>query len=410
MTSTSPRYTSTGSDQDVSADAIPAASSDAGRAAGGRRATGLAVPRRRRVVMFVSATAGTGIAALALGMWLGGNLTESQIDGLAVGGTGDLTGWGLPAAKLVLDLSSVGVIGLLLACLLLPGAARGAAGGDTAATARRCLRTATWLALAWAVANAALLLFSWSDVVAQPVTDLPLGKIFTDTAGTFPDAGGYITSTALALVIAAGVAVTETGRGAIVLLPLAIYNLVPMALEGHASHGTVLKYSIAVHVIAVSLWVGGLAALLVHVRGKPALLAVTVPRFSTIALACYTAIAATGIVAGWELLGSVPAVWGSRYGVVVMLKAGALVTLGIFGWWHRRRTVPPIRTDGGPRSRRAFVRLAAAEVAVMVAAVAIAVALSRSASPDTILLHSNRKAISAPAVRPGGPAAAAARP
>jgi putative copper export protein len=428
MTSTSPRHTSTGSAQNAlenasrnasrnaslnaPTDASQDVSSDAGRATARQRAMGLAVPRKKQAVVFVAGIALTGIAALALGMWLGGNLSESQIDGLSVGGTGDLTGWGLPAAKLILDLSSVGVIGLLLACLLLPGAARGGSDGEptepteATATARRCLRTATWLALAWAGAGAALLLFSWSDVVAQPVADLPLGKIFTDTAGTFPDAGGYITGTALALVIAAGVAVTESGRGALVLLPLAIYNLVPMALEGHASHGTVLKYSIAVHVIAVSLWVGGLAALLTHVRGKPALLAVAVPRFSTIALACYTAVAATGIIAGWQLLGSVSAVWGSRYGVVVMLKAGALIALGIFGWWHRRRTIPHLRTDHGRRARRAFVRLAAAEVAVMVAAVAIAVALSRSASPDTILLHSNRGAgASAPAGRPGTPQA-----
>jgi putative copper export protein len=102
-------------------------------------------------------------------------------------------------------------------------------------------------------------------------------------------------------------------------------------------------------------------------------------------------VAASGILAAWELLGSVPAVWGSRYGVVVMLKAAALITLGIFGWWHRRHTVHQIRTAEGGRARRAFIQLTAAEVVVMVAAVAIAVALSRTASPDAILLHSLQK-------------------
>jgi putative copper resistance protein D len=206
----------------------------------------------------------------------------------------------------------------------------------------------------------------------------------------FPAAADFITSTALALVIAVAISITQTRRGALILLPLAVYNLTPMALQGHASHGTVLKYSLIVHVIAMSLWVGGLAALLIHVRGEPALLAVAVPRFSTIALGCYAAIATSGIIAAWQLLGSVSAIWGSRYGVVVTLKAAALITLGIFGWWHRRHTVQRIRTSEDSRSRRAFIRLAAAEIAVMVAAVAIAVALSRSASPDTILLHSNR--------------------
>ncbi len=338
-------------------------------------------------MVFVAATAIAGVAAFVLAMWLGGNLTQSKINGISIGGTGSFTEWGLPASKLVMNVSSIGVIGMLLTCLLLPGHDR-----ELSATARRCLRTASRLALAWGISNAALLLFSWSDLSAQPVTGLPIGKLFTDTTRTFPDSPDYIASTALALVIAAAVSITQTRRGTLILLPLALYNLLPMTLQGHASHGTVLEYSLIVHVIALSLWVGGLAALLTHVRREPALLAVAVPRFSTIALGCYAVVATSGIVAAWQLLGSVSAVWGSRYGVVVMLKAAALITLGIFGWWHRRYTVHRIRTSEGSRSRHAFIRLAAAEVVVMLAAVAIAVALSRSASPDTIELHSTRKA------------------
>lgn len=341
-------------------------------------------PKRRSVLVFVAATAITGVAALVLGMWLAGNLTKSYIGPMSVGGTGDVTGWGLPASKLVMDLSSIGVIGMLLTCLLLPSNGR-----ELSAPARRCLRTARWLALVWAVSNAALLMFSWSDVVARPVTALPVGKLFTDTAKTFPDAAAFMTSTALALVIAVAVYITETRRGVLLLLPLALYDLVPMTVVGHASHGALIKYSIVVHVIAMALWVGGLAALVIHVRREPALLAVAVPRFSTLALYCYIGVAVSGIVASWQLLGSVSAVWGSRFGVLVMLKAAALIALGIFGWWHRRHTLSRIRTGTSGRSRRAFLRLAAAEIVVMVAAVAIAVALSRAASPDTIRLHGN---------------------
>lgn len=344
--------------------------------------------------MFVAAAAVAGAAALALGMWLGGNLTQSQINGLAIGGTGDFTGWGLAASKLLMDLSSIGVVGMLTARLLLPK-------NDSQAsdTAQRCTRTAARLALIWGVSSAALLLFSWSNVVAVPVTDLPIGKLFTDTARTFPDAAEFVAGTCLALVIAAALFLTQTWLGALIVLPLAIYNLLPMALQGHAAHGDVLKYSLVVHVVAMSLWVGGLAALLTHVRKEPTLLAVAVPRFSTLALGCYTAVAASGIVAAWNLLGSVPALWESRYGVVLTLKAAALITLGILGWWHRRHTVRLIRAGEGVRSRHAFIRLAAAEVVVMVAAVALAVALSRSASPDSILLHSNRE-LPAPSARP----------
>lgn len=341
---------------------------------------------RRRVGVFVLVTAVAGVVVLALAMWLGGNLTQSTINGLVIGGTGDLTAWGLSAAKLVMDVSSVGVIGLLLTCVLLPEPE-----GQPTPTARGCRRTAGRLAVVWAVSTAALLVFTWSDVVDLSVTRLPWGDLFTRTGTVFPDVADYLSATAVAVVIAVGVRVIERRWGALVLLVLAAYNLVPMALQGHASHGTVLKYSLVVHVIAVSLWVGGLGALLWQVRQQPALLAVAVPRFSGIALGCYVAIAGSGIVAVWVLLGSVPAVWGSRYGVLVMLKAGALLALGILGWWHRRHTVHRIRTSpDDTRARRAFVHLAAAEILIMVIAVALAVALSRTASPDTIILHGNQ--------------------
>ncbi|HKN98568.1 MAG TPA: CopD family protein [Pseudonocardiaceae bacterium] len=356
------------------------------RTVAARRSVDLRSLPRHRVRLFVLATAVAGIAALAIAMWLGGNLTQSTINGLVIGGTGDLTAWGLSVSKMVMDMSSVGVIGLLLTCLLLPEP-----DGEPSATARRCRRTASQLAVVWAVSTAALLVFTWSDVVDQQVTKLPFGKLFTATGSVFPDVADYISVTAVAVVIAAGIAVTDRWPGALVLLLLAGYNLVPMALQGHASHGTVLKYSLVVHVIAVSLWVGGLGALLLHVRGEPALLAVAVPRFSGVALGCYVAVAASGIVAVWVLLGSVPAVWGSRYGVLVMLKAGALIALGVLGWWHRRHTVSRIRaSQDDARARRAFVQLAAAEIVIMVVAVALAVALSRTASPDTIILHGNQ--------------------
>ena len=352
-----------------------------------RRAVANKKTRSSRAVLFVAGTIAVAVAALAMAMWLGGNLTQSTINGLVIGGTSNLTGWGLPASKLLMESASVGVIGMLLGALLLPQEADG-----PSQTARRCLRTASWLGLAWAISTAILLLFSWSDVVAEPVTQLSITQLFTNTSTTFPGAADFISSIAVALVIAVGTTVTWNRWGLLFLLLLACYDLVPMALQGHASHGTVLKYSLIVHVIAVSVWVGGLCALLMHMRAEPAQLAAVLPRFSRIALGCYAAVAASGILAVVLLLGTVPALWGSRYGVLVLLKSAALIALGVLGWWHRRHTVGRISGDDRDygRVRRAFVRLAAAEVVVMVVAIAIAVALSRTASPDTIVLHGNQ--------------------
>jgi putative copper export protein len=345
---------------------------------------------RRRAIVYVAATAVTGAAALALGLWLAGDFTFTYIEMMTVGGSSDVNGWGLPAFKLVMDLSAIGVIGLLLTCLLLPAHDR-----ELDAMARSCLRTATWLSLVASASTALLLMFTWSDVSAQPVTAFPFGKLFTDTAQTFPDAAVFLTSILLALVIAAGATITRTRRGALVLLLLAVYSLVTMGKEGNASHSGTITWSMVVHVSALSLWVGGLAVLVTHVRRDPELLAVVVPRFSTLAGVCYLAVAASGIVGASEMLDyTLPNLWGTRYGVLVMIKVGALIALGICGWWHRRRTVPRIRTGQGSRARRGFIRLAAAEVLIMVVAAALGVALSRTSSPDMIQDDSGRDGMS----------------
>jgi putative copper export protein len=345
------------------------------------------------VVWFAAGTAGAGAAALAVGMWLGGNLTQTQINGLAVGGTGGLTGWGLPTAKMVMDIAAVGVIGMLTACLLLPR--HTTQPGEVEAMIRRCSHTGAWLALAWAAATTALLIFAWSDVVALPITDLPLNQLFTDTTTAFPQAPDYISTLTLALVIAAALTLTHTRRGAALLLPLTLYNLIPMALQGHASHATTLKYTLITHITAMALWAGGLTALLTHLRHHPTLLATALPRFSTLALTCYTTVTASGLLATWQLLRSPPALWQTRYGTLITLKTAALIALGTLGWWHRRHTIPTITNPHNQHphnkhTHHAFTQLTAAEITIMTTAIAIAVTLSRTASPDTILQHSNR--------------------
>lgn len=337
--------------------------------------------RRKPIILFLTAAVVTGVVTLVVAMWLGGLLTESSFDGLLVGYRAGLTDFGLSASKSLVDLLSAGVIGMLLIRLLLPEQDR-----TPSPTARRCLRTGSQLALAWAIFGVVLTIFTWSDGAGTPVTNLPITKLFTDPVGIFPAAVDYLSTAVLALVIAVGIAVTESRLGTMILLPLALYNLVPIAMQGHRN-GDIQISSLIVHVMAVSLWVGGLAALLMHVRGQPALLAVAVPRFSTIALGCYVTIAVTGVIAAAVEFDSPPDdLWESRYGVLVMLLTTALITLGALAWWHRRYTVRLIRRQDA-RARRAFIQLAAAEMLVMVAAVVLAVVLSRTVSPDTGLEH-----------------------
>jgi len=135
--------------------------------------------------------------------------------------------------------------------------------------------------------------------------------------------------------------------------------------------------SLSVHVLAASVWIGGLMALILMLRGSTRVLPSALPRFSHVALLCFMSIGLSGLVDVWIRLATLDQLWTTEYGRLVLAKTGALVVLGGFGWWHRRRTIPAVR-DGCPG---AFLRLAAAEVVVMLAAIGLAVALSRTPPP-----------------------------
>jgi putative copper export protein len=325
---------------------------------------------QRRIVAYAATAAGGCAAALLFGLWLGGIWPQSQL--LT---TNAATAWGLPTSRLAVDLCAVGTVGMLITSILLPRE-----NGALSDTARRCLRSASRLAMAWAGAAMAMLLFSWSDVTGLDATRLPFSELFGPEDPSFPEATSYLFAAVLAMIIAASAGVTDSWRGATILLLLSGYNLLPLTTAGHASHSRTIGLAVTVHVVALALWIGGLAGLLIHVRRSPELLAVAVPRFSRLALACFIAVSVSGITVAWLNLESLPELWGSRYGLLVTWKATALISLGIFGWWHRRRTVRAVATK---RDRSAFLRLAAVEVVVMVATAALGVALSRTPTPAT---------------------------
>jgi putative copper resistance protein D len=329
---------------------------------------------RRRSTRFVAAAAGAAVVALAIGLWIGDELPKSDIPAGFVD-PGAATNLGLPFSRLVVDLSAIGTAGMLLTAILVPRT-----DGTLSDAARRCLTSAARSALVWAVATLVWLLFYWSDLLAVPVIRLPVAQLFHGAALSFPEAVRFMVAAAVALIVALGAIVTRSAWGAGVLLLLTGYNLLPFTTTGHAEHSPVIAYALTGHVFALVLWVGGLAGLLIHVRRSPALLAVAVPRFSALALACYVVVGGTGVVMAWLNLGAPAELWRSRYGVLVLGLAAAQAMLGIFGWWHRRHAV---RAVAERRSSGAFIRLAAAEAVIMACAVAFGVALSRATTPAT---------------------------
>ncbi len=122
---------------------------------------------------------------------------------------------------------------------------------------------------------------------------------------------------------------------------------------------------------------GGLLALGVYLRSSQ-VLAVALPRYSRVALGCFALVALSGVVMAWVALRTPSDLLTTPYGRLLLAKAALLGALGVFGHWHRRRTLPAVAAW----RPRAFVALAAVELVVMAAAAGLAVGLSRTAPPD----------------------------
>jgi putative copper resistance protein D len=133
-----------------------------------------------------------------------------------------------------------------------------------------------------------------------------------------------------------------------------------------------------VHVLALTLWCGGLVALVLLGTSDRRAYPVAVPRFSRLALWCAIAVAVSGVVNASVRIDGTADLLTTSYGRLVMLKALLMGVIACFGLWHRRRVIPQL---SGDVSRLLFLRIAAVEVLVMAATVGVAVALSRTPPP-----------------------------
>ncbi|MFB6510667.1 copper resistance CopC/CopD family protein [Streptomyces virginiae] len=113
------------------------------------------------------------------------------------------------------------------------------------------------------------------------------------------------------------------------------------ALSEHASTG--IQPGIAMpadilHLMAVAMWLGGLAALLVALHKVPGIERAAVRRFSRVAFVSVLVLAVTGVYQSWRQLGSWSALTGTEYGQLLLLKVGLVAVLLGIAYVSRRWT------------------------------------------------------------------------
>jgi copper transport protein len=115
-------------------------------------------------------------------------------------------------------------------------------------------------------------------------------------------------------------------------------------VNGHPAAGAQPLLAIGlqwVHIVASGLWMGGLAALLVSVRGQLDVeKARAVRRFSLWAGFALAAIAATGLLRAIGEVGTLGALVDTDYGRLVVVKSGGLGVLALLGTFNHFVSVP----------------------------------------------------------------------
>lgn len=305
----------------------------------------------------------------------------TMILGLAIGGgaaprlvndPGALVRWGLPAAKLVANLSLSVMIGALtLAAFLLR---------SRDAESARALDTASASAAVFTVASGAT---GFLTFLSSFNPKLSLGTEFGQQLGRFlidTELGRVWLITTLAA--ATITIVTFAARGPRVALStwaLSVAAAIPMATQGHsgslANHDAAVM-ALVLHTLGAAVWLGGLVALVIIRPTLPARrLPVIVERYSSFALIAFCIVVTSGVA---RTIASVskPGDLISPYGTVLALKVAALLILGAFGAMYRRRFINRSATGGG-----VFWTFIAVELAVMGIASGAAAALARTPSP-----------------------------
>ncbi|WP_158882285.1 copper resistance CopC/CopD family protein [Amycolatopsis anabasis] len=166
---------------------------------------------------------------------------------------------------------------------------------------------------------------------------------------------------------------------------LAVALAVSWSATGHAAAGAAVAGAIALdsaHLLAMSVWLGGLACLVTCVlrgRGIPHRTAIrVVPRFSRVAAVAVAVLAATGFAQAWRELAAAGGLSGNRYFSVLVFKVGAfglLLCLAALSRSVVRNRLAGGKTGGAtPRSLRRSVRWEALIGVVVLGLTAVLVA------------------------------------
>ena len=314
----------------------------------------------------------------------------------------------LVAARWVLLLGMLAAIGLVAFRGVIARPLQVAGGSERAL---RGVTTAAGIALAVALvaapvyvvlATAQFSLRPWSDLgqIVPLVRESGFGRAFSDLWAVL---ALFAVAAGAALALDRPGRARRTGEALLAIMGAGACAAAALAFPGLAGHpGTTSPVGLMLaldwlHLAAASLWIGGLAGLLVLAATteggrRTGVLALVVPRFSRAAIVSVAVLLATGVIASIVHLPTLGALWQTSYGLALIAKSVLLTIALVLGAVNNLRSRPRLtaaaaRRDAalGEGAAALLRRLVLGESALLAGAVLAAAILTSLAPPSSAL-------------------------
>jgi putative copper resistance protein D len=250
------------------------------------------------------------------------------------------------------------------------------------AISQACLGWIRRVAVALAVTQLAYILAS--TLILMQSADMTLADV---GGANFVLAGVLAIAAALTIAALAG---TRSSKSCPVMLFPALLILLSSVMTSHAMAPLEYRFPLAVvtalHQGATATWLGGLFYLLIAIPRSPdsRFARQLVARFSKLALVSVAVLAAAGFTLGFAYVGSLDAICGTSYGIMVATKAVLLGTLLLLGALNFQIA----RSSSGGAVIASLKRFGEAEIGIGITVVLTAASLT--SLPPAVHLRTDR--------------------
>jgi cytochrome c oxidase assembly factor CtaG/putative copper export protein len=248
------------------------------------------------------------------------------------------------------------------------------AGSKLLPEAIRIRNLAIIAAAAWLISSIGVLLVELANILATPISeafDLVVIRSFVTQTALGKNFGISVAAAAIALIMISRISRTT---GSFFILGITFIGVLAPVFQSHSSssgnHGLAIG-SLLIHVIAISLWVGGIIALILINKEERT---ISIPRFSTLALWAAIAVSLSGVTNAWTRLNFRDA-WNSQYASLVFYKIILSAILIFIGAIHRKYIIKKLEGS------RQVYQLLIVEVFIMITAISVGARLSSSEPP-----------------------------